>query len=440
MKPLPRSDSTCSPHQHHSVVSVIATLSVALSLTASARAEDKPWEWQTRRMPEVGFNPDQAEVYRVTSLAGKGDGTLREALAKEGPRLVVFEVGGVIDLEKKNLHLTESQIVIAGQTAPSPGITLIKGGLRISASQVVVSHLRVRPGDAGEPKGSGWNPDGISTYGGPVDVWIDHCSVTWGIDENLSPTSYKPPNGIPGHRMFVRNCIIAEGLNDATHEEGPHSKGSLVFGGTKQVAIVRNLYCSNLERNPLFQPDTSGVVVNNVIANPGQRSIHAGGVKTDGAQRPLLSVVGNIVLFGKDTKKSSAVFEGTADAYFKDNVGFNLRGQPIPELRVPFETLPEPPLWPEGLEVLGEARTLWHIARYAGARPADRDATDTRIVRDALSGTARLINSQDDVEGYPEIEPVHRALDVPAENRVHWLNAYSAEVGVPDTRSPKPVR
>ena len=170
---------------------------------------------------------------------------------------------------------------------------------------MVVQHLRVRPGDTGQPKLSGWEPDGIATSGGPTDVWIDHCSATWSVDENLSPTSYKPPNGIPGHRIVVRDCIIAEALNDASHKKGPHSKGSLVFGSTKQVAIVRHLYCSNVERNPLFQPDTSGAVVNNVIANPGQRSVHGGSAKAEDAKRPLLSAVRNIVLFGEDTKKST---------------------------------------------------------------------------------------------------------------------------------------
>ena len=102
-------------------------------------------------------------------------------------------------------------------------------------------------------------------------------------------------------------------------------------------------------------------------------------------------------------------------------------------LRREFDTLPEPPLWPEGLEVLGQAETLWHVARFACARPGDRDTTDARIVRQALSGTAHIIDSQEDVEGYPEVETVTRKLDVPAEDRLQWLNEQSAAVGVPET-------
>jgi hypothetical protein len=198
------------------------------------------------------------------------------------------------------------------------------------------------------------------------------------------------------------------------------------------VAIVRNLYCSNVERNPLFQPGTSGVIVNNLIANPGQRSIHASGGNMGEELKPVLSVVGNIVLFGEETKKSSAVFEGVANGFFQGNVGFDWMGNAVPELRKPFETLSEPPLWPDGLTVMGQAETLWHMARFVGARPADRDATDARIIREALTGTARIIDSQEEVEGYPEVEAVVRPLEVPAENRRHWLNELSAGVGVWD--------
>tara|TARA_R110002096_G_scaffold173997_4_gene349577 strand:- start:14420 stop:15694 length:1275 start_codon:yes stop_codon:yes gene_type:complete len=395
-----------------------------------SNAEQEDWQWQENLLPDVGFELDQATVYRVTSLEGEGRGTLRDALQQKGPRLVIFEVGGVIDLKERGLSIRHPQIVVAGQTAPSPGITLIKGGLEIRESQVVLQHLRIRPGDAGKAKRSGWEPDGITTTRGPSDVWIDHCSVTWCVDEGISPTSYKPEDGIPSHRLFVRNCIIAEGLNDSTHAKGPHSKGSLIFGGTQQVALVRNLYCSNVERNPLFQPRTSGVIVNNVIANPGQRSIHVGLDPAYGEGQPVLSVVGNIVLFGEDTKLSSAVFEGIASAHFRGNVGFNRDGQTIPVLRKPFDTLPEPPLWPEGLEPIGEAQTLWHVARRVGARPGDRDATDARIVSQALAGTSRMIDSQDEVEGYPDVEPTIRSLDVPEQGRREWLNQFSAEVGV----------
>ncbi|MFZ4764625.1 MAG: right-handed parallel beta-helix repeat-containing protein, partial [Roseimicrobium sp.] len=276
---------------------VLALLFTALLLNASAAS----WTWQDALVPDLGFDLDAAKVIRVTSLASKGKGSLRAALWEKGPRIIVFEVGGVIDLEMKSLEVSEPQVVIAGQTAPGPGITLIRGGLTIEASQCLLQHLAVRPGDAGQPKKSGWQPDGITTSGGPVDVWIDHCSATWGCDENISASTYKSPTGAPTQRVFIRDCIIAEGLRNATHEKGEHSKGTLVFDGTKEVAIVRCLYSSNTERNPVFKLDTSGVVVNCVMSNPGQRALHAALPGSEGLDLPKarISVVGNLVLFGE---------------------------------------------------------------------------------------------------------------------------------------------
>lgn len=394
-------------------------------------AEEGTWEWQDARVPDLGFDLDEAAVVRVSSLESRGAGTLREALAMEGPRIVVFDVAGVIDLEEKGISMMNGEVVVAGQTAPAPGVTVIKGGISIGGSRVLVQHLRVRPGDAGKPKMSGWEPDGIATRSDAEDVWIDHCSVTWSVDENLSVTSYDAPQGRWARRIFLRDCLIAEGLNHATHREDDHSKGSLILDGTKEVAVVRNFYASNVERNPLFKPETSGVIVNNVIANPGDRSIHASRDKTGtGAAPARIAVVGNVVLFGRETKKSSAIFEGYAEGYFAGNEGFDYRGGEIPELREAFETLAEPPVWPEGLEAMVASQALVVVSRTVGARPRDRDAIDGRIIREALAGEARIIDSQEEVGGYPEIEPVYREepLVVPAEDRRRWLGRLAEEV------------
>ena len=404
-----------------------ATLYTGLSFAADV----VPWKWQDELVPDVGFDLDQAQVIHVTSLASKGKGTLRAALWTKGPRVIVFDIGGVIDLEMKPLEVSEPQCFIAGQTAPGPGITLIRGGIGIESDQTVLQHLCVRPGDAGQPKKSGWEPDGITTTGGPVDVWIDHCSATWSCDENISAATYKSPTGGPAQRIFIRDCIIAEGLKEASHAKGEHSKGTLVFDGTKNVAIVRCLYSSNTERNPVFKLDTSGVVVNCVMANPGQRAIHGSVPEGPDASLPKarISVVGNIVLFGEKSKRSArAIFEGSADGYFKANEGYDWFGKPLDLLRTPFPILEKPPVWPEGLEATTTSAAIWHIARFAGARPAQRDAIDQRIVTNALNGTAKQIDSQDEVGGYPKHEPVTRALDVPATGRRAWLEKWAQEV------------
>ncbi len=406
-------------------------------------AAQEPWKWQAERIPDPGFDLDSAQIVRVTSLATKGKGSLRDALKLPGPKIVVFEVAGVIDLEQKSIEIHDPGVYIAGQTAPSPGITIIKGGISIEADKVVLQHLKVRPGDAGMPKKSGWEPDGITTSGGPADVWIDHCSATWGLDENISASTYKSPTGEPARRIFIRNCIIAEGLNEASHDKGAHSKGTLVLDGTQNVAIVGNLFCSNVERNPVFKLNTSGVVVNNLIANPGERAIHASVPEAGDTSLPKarIAVVGNTIWFGEKSKRSArAIFEGAADAYFKDNEGYDWLGQPLDLLRTPFETLDKPPVWPEGLEPVSTTAALWQIVRFAGARPAERDAIDSRIVQQALTGKSSIINSQNDVGGYPKIEPVQRPLEVPEKNRRAWLDQLAREVELGADANVKPAK
>src|SRR5688572_20303646 len=70
-------------------------------------------------------------VIRVTSLAADGPGSLKAALEQRGPRIIVFEVGGIIDLGLSTITIDQPFLTIAGQTAPSPGITIIRGGIDI---------------------------------------------------------------------------------------------------------------------------------------------------------------------------------------------------------------------------------------------------------------------------------------------------------------------
>ena len=71
-------------------------------------------------------------------------------------------------------------------------------------------------------------------------------------------------------RVTFSNNIVAEGLSESTHSEGEHSKGGLIHDNVTEMAIVDNLYFSNMERHPLFKGGARGIVVNNYIANPGR--------------------------------------------------------------------------------------------------------------------------------------------------------------------------
>ncbi|MDP4680965.1 MAG: hypothetical protein NWS46_11435, partial [Cyclobacteriaceae bacterium] len=278
------------------------------------------------------------KIIRVTTLNATGPGSLHEAIETKGPRIVVFEVGGVINLHKIGLDITEPFLTIAGQTAPYPGITIIEGGFWVNTHDIVIKHLRVRPGDAGEPKKSGWACDGLTTSGGNAyNIIVDHCSFTWAVDENLSASGRRTEGpDSTSHKITFSNNIIAEGLNDSSHEKGPHSKGGLIHDFCRDIAIVGNLYAHNEMRNPYFKAYTTGVIVNNLIYNPGRVAIQLYYSKSEWInaryepENCKVSIIGNVLYAGKDTRENMALVASMGDAYMKDNLAYDTMGTALP--------------------------------------------------------------------------------------------------------------
>jgi hypothetical protein len=167
-------------------------------------------------------------ILKVTNLDAEGPGSLKAALDTPGPRIIVFEVGGVLDLKRTSLDIKEPFVTIAGQTAPSPGITIVRGGIDVRTHDVVLRHLRVRTGADGQKKRSGWEADALSTVGA-YNVVVDHCSFSWAIDENMSAsgprfkgeTEAEWRKGTSHDITFSYN-LAAEGLADSSHPKGEH--------------------------------------------------------------------------------------------------------------------------------------------------------------------------------------------------------------------------
>lgn len=102
---------------------------------------------------DVDWFDDDVQVITITELDA---GTIEDAFQTEGPRLIVFEVSGVLNLENQELEITEPYCWVAGQTAPSPGVTFTNGFVQADASNVVLEHVRVFRGD--ESGGEGTDP------------------------------------------------------------------------------------------------------------------------------------------------------------------------------------------------------------------------------------------------------------------------------------------
>ena len=392
----------------------------------------------------VGFGVDSpagrgGQIVRVTNLEARGSGSLRAAIEMRGPRVVVFEVGGIIDLQQERLTVAEPFLTIAGQTAPSPGITLIRGDLYITTHDVLVQHLRVRPGDAGAEPASGWEPDCITVTGKDAyKVVIDHCSVSWGVDENLDASGplYDGPDATARNVTFS-NSLVAEALLESVHSEGKHSKGLLIHDFCTNIAVIGNLFAHNYNRNPLFKGGCTGVVVNNLIYNPADATLSAAynddqwrGREAD-APISRIAAVGNVMIAGGDTQDNMAFIRGAAHKaryFLHDNHAHWQTGEPIPLSEEPMQLVDEKPVWPTGLTALPASQVVDHIVRQVGARPAARDEVDRRIIRDFLARKGRLINSQDDVGGYPTAQPTRHRLQIPADKFDRWLAEMTAQV------------
>ncbi|MSU50367.1 MAG: pectate lyase [Opitutus sp.] len=396
---------------------------VAFAATAPQFTWETPPGWTETRGGADG------KIIRVTTLASSGPGSFAAAVATEGPRTIEFAVAGVIDLGGRSVKLAQPNITIAGETAPSPGITLTNGGLNIGTHDVIVRHIRIRPGAGKRERKSGWEIDGISTIGGAHDVIVDHCSLTWATDENLSASGPRFDGATPeewrkntSHRVTFSHNLIGEGLNNSTHIKGSHSKGSLIHDNASDIAIIGNLYISNDDRNPLFKGGARGVVVNNLIHNPGRRILHFGLVPDEwqGHEwlRGAMVAVGNVARQGPSTAAAIAFIEtaGPVDVHLRDNLFSDAEGTALPAVAmqrdkerrlVPpvagseLRLLDTPPLWPSRLKARPASETAAWVLANAGARAWERDAIDRRLVEEAKTGGGRIIDFESEVGGLP---------------------------------------
>lgn len=216
-------------------------------------------------------------IIQVTTLADSGSGSLRAALEATGPRIVVFKVGGTIALSS-DLKVDDPFVTVAGETAPSP--VVIRGaGTILRSHDIVVRHLRFRPGDQVSTPADvdALTINGMS--GGVYNVVIDHVSMVWGPDIG----GLAILGDVRG--VTVSNSIMGEGLYLSRHPEGTAAQGghshaaniTQLDGGSawpRNITMVGNLFTTADTRIPRLQGPECVDLVNNVIYNWGARAAH----------------------------------------------------------------------------------------------------------------------------------------------------------------------
>ncbi len=355
------------------------------------------------------------QVVAVTNLNDSGPGSFREAVSIAGPRTIIFRTGGTIQLQSP-IFIDEPFLTIAGQTAPGDGILFRDSEIRIRTHDVILRGIRVRVGDVNQDQD--W--DGLALEATPAsnvfNVVVDHCSVSWGIDENIST------NGTRGEVRDITFSwnITSEALFDSHHEKGPHSKGMLLSkNNTTLVTVHHNLFIHNDDRNPKIALDVNVELINNVLYN-----YRSGSRMDPGSQA---NIIGNFykpgpnTLIGLDGLISKGVVMQPVDgfpdmhAYVQDNIGpgrptnsgddwLMVRGSEI------YRSL-DPRVLSSGVPVDPVDEVMDLVMNGAGATIPSRDAVDLRLIDEMIAGEGSVIDSQSEVGGWPVLDPGVAPID-----------------------------
>jgi pectate lyase len=401
-------------------------LSALLTLAPTVQAGDAKLPAFPGAEGAGAFTPGgrSGKVYFVTSLKDKGPGTLREAVEAKGPRTVLFRVAGIIHLETP-LSITHPFITIAGQTAPGDGICVRNHTFEINTHDVVIRYMRFRRGNLTV------KDDALGGF--PVkNVIVDHCSTSWGLDENLSLYRWidKDKDGKllkkAVENLTIQWCISSEALDRYNH----------AFGGTwggHNVSFHHNLFACNTGRNPSIGMGGSFDLRNNVLFNWRHRTIDGG----DGSSE--INIIANYLKAGPATEKENMryhicrvdgrskryEFPGVGKWYVADNFVFgypkitadNWAGgvQYAPERKDGKEIVPAPTEkdarvqkpFPAAHVTLHKAEEAYELVlAYSGASYPKRDLVDLRVLEMVRTGKVTfkngIIDSPADVGGWPE--------------------------------------
>jgi pectate lyase len=359
------------------------------------------------------FGGRGGKVFVVTNLNDRGPGSFREACEAGGPRIVVFNVAGIIRL-KERIRIRAPYITIAGSTAPGDGVCIAGDTVELETHDVVIRHMRFRRGET-------WVGDRNDSVGGnPIgNIMIDHVSASWGLDENMSMYRHMydhdndpatPARKLPTVNITIQNSIFSEGLNPYNHAFGA------TIGGHNST-FHHNLFANNTGRNPSVGMDGDFTFVNNVVFNWRHRTVDGGDHRSfytiinnyfkPGPVTPLDEPI-SYRLLKPESERSKTVFDNFGKAYVNGNIvegnkrvtKDNWDGGVQPASRAPVaEILPrvrsDQPFAHAPLPIQSAAKAYADVLAHAGATLPKRDAVDERIVKTVRTGKVTSVAPPD---------------------------------------------
>lgn len=348
------------------------------------------------------FGGRGGRVITVTNLNDSGEGSFRWACLQGGARIIVFNVAGIIKLESP-LRIRAPYITIAGQTAPGDGICIAGESVEFDTHDVIIRHLRVRRGETNPAR----REDAIG--GNPIgNIMIDHCSASWGLDENISfyRHMYDPEDGSQAKKFGTSNVTIQNTISSQALDTFNHAFGSTLGG--ENASFMRNLWANNTGRNPSIGWNGIFNFVNNVVFHWVHRSVDGGDYTA------LYNIINNYYKPGPLTPKNSPVgyrilkpesgrsklpykvygrvyadgniMEGN-ERVTKDNWdgGIQPEGAPVADEHKAYMKWDKPFPMPY-MTIMDAQEAYEYVLDNAGANIPKRDIVDERVIRQIRTG------------------------------------------------------
>ena len=361
------------------------------------------------------------DVYPVTNLNDDGPGSLRYGIKNaKGPRTIVFDLSGTIQL-KSELRITQLNLTIAGQTAPGDGITLRDQTVSLKGCHdIIIRYIRLRLGDKNKKPG-GYD---TLTTDDIADVILDHVSLSWAIDGTHDLRR--------GKNVTIQWCLFSEALNDSIHNKGSHAMCASYRDLSGPLTLHHNLFTTCRDRHPTLGSAKEGdplTVVdfrNNVIynwsgtANFCDHFVNAvnnywrPGPETN-PQRLPIAIKGGLPHAARGFMAGN-VFEGHESWTGDNHAALDFKRWLGPNSNYKYAgTLAD---WKADAPTLGDnvpatqsAPAAYEQVLARAGTSLQRDTVDAWVINNVREHQGRLIDSQDQVGGWPTLQSLPAPKD-----------------------------